>query len=237
MFNLLTGELIIGNNDINYGLQLAYDGWAVIYAGDAQNIPDMFIKAPVLLPPPAAIDAELNGDMQTYEAMYYSQLRGNKITVQMIDSILSGLHNGIKFAILFEAPELSHMGYFAAFMRNMYGINVGDFANPASVDMVSPQDMNLAISLYCNDAMPEFDATMFIATINPSNIQYLMGYQDPYHYPLHKLNSEMPRLQITPEALLNASAYYNNLMLNGVSYQNLNNDGGEIIKLVKDGDK
>lgn len=113
--------------DINLAVQCGSQGAKVIYIGELNNnLPPQFIPCPILLPPYEALNAEINGDMQTYVQLYSQYLSSNKECYDTFMTIITALFNDTNMILYVEeGNNLQHANALMQYMFNVFNIQIG----------------------------------------------------------------------------------------------------------------
>ena len=180
-------------DDLNLAIQCSGQGCKVIYIGELNNnLPPQFITCPMLLPPYEALNAEVDGNIQLYNDIYYTFMT---IIVSIFrgDNIIFYIENG---------SNLSHEDFLMGYFLNRFGILVGSEKsnfniNPSFLPMllaliyefvgdkyVDPNYMLMQIDynqLICIPQYYPFAGYLFeklFADLGCANLEELKVYQD-----------------------------------------------------------
>lgn len=132
--------------DINLAIQCGSQGSKVIYIGEFNNnIPPQFINCPILLPPYEALNAEINGDMNSYIATYSQYLSNNKECYDTFMTIITALFNDTNIIVYVEeGNNLQHANILMQYMSNMFNIQIGTDTIPS---VINPDYIPILIAL------------------------------------------------------------------------------------------
>ncbi|WP_301214362.1 hypothetical protein [uncultured Clostridium sp.] len=121
--------LLIGSLNVVTSIEMAINASyssKVLFIGELNNnIPNTFIPCSILLPPYNAINAEINGDIQSYTNEYTCHLGLDRNCFEMFATILVALHQGINITLFIENSELMHYQFLLNYLQNTYGITAG----------------------------------------------------------------------------------------------------------------
>lgn len=122
--------------DINLAIQCGSQGSKVIYIGEFNdNLPPQFITCPILLPPYEALNAEINGDMNTYIATYSQYLSTNKECYDTFLTIITALFNDSNIIIYVEeGNNLQHANILMQYMLSIFNIQIGTDSIPSVIN-------------------------------------------------------------------------------------------------------
>lgn len=212
----LAGNIFIADS-VQTAMEFQSMGYRIMYIGDNQPICDQFIPAPILLPPLDAVNADVDGNVGLFENLYYTHLRANSVAVATIDTMLVALYKGVNIALLFEGDGLSHIDFFAKFMYMNYGIVIGTKTNDCCMDLDCVNNVNITTALYIfrNGAITFHE---FLSDLTPEKVYYLFNMDDPIHFPISKLSMELGNPNITPEQIIERSAFIRSYYSNYNSY-------------------
>lgn len=192
--------------DIGLALQ-AMQGSKVLYIGELNpNIPEGFIECSVLLPPYEAVSAEIDGDMNAFEAIYGSHLTFSDACYGMFATILIVLNRGINITIYVEnGDELSHFNYLLRYIETTYGIQIGTANRPFYYDPKFNEQTSAILYSYMDGFISEQE---FISNI--VNIQGLITLDQchPFTKPIEKLAKKY-NLQTVPNIISWITNYHN----------------------------
>ena len=157
----------------------------VLFVGELKDKnPANFITCSILLPPYEAINAEINGDIESYDKIYMEYLAYNKNVSQMFNTIIVALYQGINITLFIENSDMRHYNILINFLINMYGINPGTANNVCSYN--DAYDVTIASILYgyLDGFISDEDYLKFINydilnVISAMNIPYIMNV--PYN--------------------------------------------------------
>ena len=114
----------------------------ICISGETHNYRQMIdasnaMEASILLPPHDALSAELDNNMQDFEAIYYSYLSTNNMASEIIAMILRVLYNGknIMFYLTKSESEMAYMKYFIEYFRRYLGIIISVEGSPCAFDI------------------------------------------------------------------------------------------------------
>lgn len=109
----------------------------VIYIGELNpQIPqDYFITYSNLLPPYEALDAEIDGNMELYNQIYFTHLTQNEYCFQAFATILVALFKGVNVTLYIEnGNSLAHAQFLLNYMQRTFGIICGTQQNMFAFD-------------------------------------------------------------------------------------------------------
>jgi hypothetical protein len=199
-------------NDINFALECSYKhGSKVIYIGELNmNLPKSFVSFGALLPPYDALNAEIDGDVQTYAYLYENYLNNSQVAYEIFASIIVALYSGVNMLIYVEeGDELSHLNFLLEYLQVKFGITVGTDVSPF---MYNPMyDSFIAMILY----------TYLDGFITPEMLLYtvpmdhLVAYEyNPYfNDPVRKLMVQVFGREFTFEEVVARLAEYQRKLL------------------------
>lgn len=126
---------IVMVDDINFALQYT-PTHKVVYIGEIQqqnkHLP--LIELSVLLPPYQALDADINGDINSYNQIYYDYLTRMEQCYDAFATIIVSAYKGVNILLYVENAELSHKKFLIDYMRARFGIQIGSATTPFGID-------------------------------------------------------------------------------------------------------
>jgi len=129
---MLPGSLYITNN-LEIVNNAIYNNCNILGLTESQdaivNLPNMSLVS-ILLPPPMAMSAELDGNMQAFTSMYYQHL-ATKEADACIVMIIAALAKGMNLILYVPKDEsqLSFSGVLVQYLFEVYGITTGSDNN------------------------------------------------------------------------------------------------------------
>lgn len=122
---MITGTINIVT-DINLAMQWSQQ-CKVLFIGELNSqLPPNFIEYSILLPPVEALEAEVNGDTQTYNYIYTQHLTYNPYCQEAIATILAAINRGVNIIFYIEeGNNLSHKEFLMSYFFNVFGITLG----------------------------------------------------------------------------------------------------------------
>ena len=122
---MITGTINIVT-DINLAMQWSQQ-CKVLFIGELNSqLPPNFIEYSILLPPVEALEAEINGDTQTYNNIYTQHLTYNPYCQEAIATILAAINKGVNIIFYIEeGNNLSHKDFLMSYFFNVFGITLG----------------------------------------------------------------------------------------------------------------
>lgn len=182
----------------------------ICMSGDTEFINQYFsmIKynnASILLPPYEALGAEVDGEMELFQQIYFDHL-SKQLPNELITIILRALYNG-KHILLFLTPseyEMAYMKYFRIFMQMCYGLYIGDINTQFMFDENYTEPY--ITTLYMNNLMSYNEYLMMMPR--------LFTLED--NFPLIKLCNDLNPYNIND--LQSAVDYFNQLKLESLKY-------------------
>lgn len=105
--------------------------------------PSVVIPGTILLPPPEAIIAEVDGNEQKYNMIYQAHLLSEPVKEYM-SSILAFLYKGGKLLLYYPNSEYNNtMKNMLFFILILYGIHIGIIGDPSQDNATCYYDANL----------------------------------------------------------------------------------------------
>lgn len=171
--------------DIGLAMQ-AMHGSKVLYIGELNpNIPQGLIECSVLLPPYEAVSAEIDGEMNAFEAIYGSYLTFSEACFGMFTTILVALNRGVNITMYVEnGSELSHFNYLLRYFENTFGIIIGTAQRKFSYDRRFNWQTAAILYSYMDGFIDEGE---FIINQTDINILMMLDQTHPFIKPIEKI--------------------------------------------------
>lgn len=188
--------------DINLAMQCYSQGCKVIMIAECKdNIPGV-INMPILLPPYEALCAEIDGDINSYTAIYYNYLLGTPEAYYSMLTIAMAVLRGVNIILYIEnGDNLSHAKALSDFFEQKFGIHIGcqtsNFAiNPEYIPVINILEFdylggdanNLLTSIPDLSVINMIVSTFPIAYFVVDKIAKAVGVQDFNQLIMHHAN-------------------------------------------------
>lgn len=120
--------------DINLAMQCASQGCKVCYVGDAMNNNyPMFIQIPLLSPCFEALNAGINGDMNSFATIYINQLNSPECYYTFM-ALLSCIYKDENVILYIEESEVcNYAAVLQEYVLNTFGIMIGSQNCPSGI--------------------------------------------------------------------------------------------------------
>ena len=108
----------------------------IVFIGELKQLPPNFIEFSVLLPPMEALECEINGDMQSYAAIYSQYLDMTPYCQEALKTILTSVACGVNIIFYIEeGNNLTHLEFLKNYFASRYGMILGGKNNIFSYDI------------------------------------------------------------------------------------------------------